>query len=132
MRCSTPISPFSVFLWNSISHFTPKTLFPSLCPLQPAVYCKNATKPSDFTGYEVELFRKIMPYMGWTDEMIEWKCMDWDAMEQDLYNSTTCDLAPTGMTPSVERQDLGLRFSTTSLRSGFSIMVSRVQEAPGR
>ena len=63
--------------------------------------------------------------------MIEWKCMDWDTMEDDLYNSTTCDIAPTGMTPSVERQDLGLRFSTTSLRSGFSIMVSREQESPG-
>ena len=63
--------------------------------------------------------------------MMEWKCMGWDDMMEDLFNGTTCDLAPTGMTPSVERQDQGLRFSTTSLRSGFSIMVSRVEQPPG-
>jgi hypothetical protein len=42
------------------------------CEQAPNVACKNDTDPSTWTGYDVELFRRTMPYMGWKDSMIEW------------------------------------------------------------
>jgi hypothetical protein len=42
------------------------------CDQAPYIACQNETAPSTWTGYDVELFRRVMPYMGWTDSMIEW------------------------------------------------------------
>jgi hypothetical protein len=39
---------------------------------RPYNYCKNDTDPATWTGYDIELFRRAMPYMGWKDSMIEW------------------------------------------------------------
>ena len=98
----------------------------------PAVYCKNKTDTADYTGFEVELFRKVMPYLGWIDTMVEMKCLEWDEMMNDLYSDNgDCDIAPAGMQPRADRIEKGLRFSVSSLRTGFSIMVARSEEAPG-
>jgi hypothetical protein len=42
------------------------------CDQFPYIACRNETAPSTWTGYDVELFRRVMPYMGWTDSVIEW------------------------------------------------------------
>lgn len=102
----------------------------------PAVYCEimpyNETRnPDDFTGYEVELFRKIMPYMGWSDDIIDWKCLDFSEMMDRLYNNSGCDIAPSGLTPLPKREEDGLRFSISTYRSGYSIMVARIEEGFG-
>jgi hypothetical protein len=47
----------------------------------------------------------------------------------DLYNSK-CDLGVAGMAPFPDRIEKGLRFSVGSIRSGFSIMVMKVVQAP--
>lgn len=97
----------------------------------PAVKCKDLD-PIDWSGYEIELFKNVMPLMGWTYDMIEWRCLDWDEMMNLLVNTTECDLAPAGMGPWQERIDMGLRFSVATLQSGLSIMVKSSQSDPGR
>ena len=72
-----------------------------------------------------------MPYMGWKEDMIDWKCLDFSEMMDRLYNNTGCDIAPSGLTPLPEREELGLRFSTSTYRSGYAIMVSRVEAGFG-
>lgn len=95
------------------------------------MYCIDKA-PKEFTGFEVELFRLIMPLMGWSEDMLEWKCvMSFDDMIGSLYNSSGCDISPSGYNPRIERIKKGLKFSVSSLRSGMSIMVSKVAESPG-
>lgn len=96
----------------------------------PAVYCLDKEDPRDYSGFEVELFRRVISLLGWTEEMLEWRCMGWDDMMDDLYNSTSCDLAPSGMQPRAERIDGGLGFSVSSIRTGYSIMVLREEAVP--
>lgn len=97
----------------------------------PAVKCIDLD-PLDWSGYEIELFKNIMPLMGWTYDMIEWRCLDWDEMMNLLVNTTECDIAPAGMGPWQERIDMGLRFSVSTLQSGLSIMVKSSQSDPGK
>jgi ABC-type amino acid transport substrate-binding protein len=97
----------------------------------PAVRCQGLD-PLDWSGYEIELFQNIMPLMGWTYDMIEWRCLDWDEMMDLLVNTTECDLAPAGMGPWKDRIEMGLRFSVSTLQSGLSIMVKSSQSSPGR
>lgn len=97
----------------------------------PAVRCQGLD-PLDWSGYEIELFQNIMPLMGWTYDMIEWRCLDWDEMMDLLVNTTECDLAPAGMGPWQDRIEMGLRFSVSTLQSGLSIMVKSSQSSPGR
>ena len=42
------------------------------CEVLPYISCSNETAPSTWTGYDLELFKRAMPYMGWKDSMIEW------------------------------------------------------------
>jgi ABC-type amino acid transport substrate-binding protein len=97
----------------------------------PAVKCVDLD-PLDWTGYEIELFKNMMPLMGWTYDMIEWRCLEWDEMMDLLVNTTECDIAPAGMGPWQERIEMGLRFSVSTLQSGLSIMVKSSQGDPGR
>lgn len=61
----------------------------------------------------------------------DWRCYDdKQKLLDDLYSST-CDLAAAGMAPLPDRIEKGLRFSVPSIRSGFSIMVSKIVEPPG-
>lgn len=96
----------------------------------PAVRCVGLD-PVYWSGYEIDLFKAMMPLMGWTYDMIEWRCLEWDEMMNLLVNTTECDLAPAGMGPWQDRIDMGLRFSIATLQSGFSIMVRRSESDPG-
>lgn len=97
----------------------------------PAVKC-DGLDPLMWSGYEIELFKELMPFMGWTNDMIEWRCLDWDVMLDLLANTSECDLAPAGMAPYQERIDMGMRFSVATLQSGLAIMVKSSQSTPGR
>ena len=46
----------------------------SVCVVNAPPYssCSNESDPAGWTGYDVELFRRAMPYLGWKDSMIEW------------------------------------------------------------
>ncbi|WPT13321.1 Glutamate receptor ionotropic, kainate 2 [Picochlorum sp. SENEW3] len=83
----------------------------------PAVRCVGLD-PVYWSGYEIDLFKAMMPLMGWTYDMIEWRCLEWDEMMNLLVNTTECDIAPAGMGPWQERIDKGLRFSVATLQSG--------------
>lgn len=40
----------------------------------PMVYCEGRD-PSGYSGYEIELFRKVQLILGWTDAMLNWSCL---------------------------------------------------------
>lgn len=72
-----------------------------------------------------------MPYLGWKDSMIDWRCLAWGDMMNPLFNDTGCDLAPSGFQPRADRIEKGLRSSVSSMRTGMSIMVDRKVEQLG-
>lgn len=72
-----------------------------------------------------------MPYMGWSEDIIDWKCLDFTEMMDRLFNNSGCDIAPSGLTPLPKREEEGLRFSISTYRSGYSIMVTRIEEGFG-
>ena len=94
-------------------------------PWTSAVECDPDQGPEQWkqaTGYEIEVFRMTMPYIGWTDEMIQFECLSWGDMMLGLENGT-CDIAPSGMAPLTERMERGLKFSDHTLQSGIAVMV---------
>ena len=41
------------------------------------------------SGYEIEAFKRTMPSLGWTDEMIDFRCLDWsDMMDKSGLNAS--------------------------------------------
>lgn len=42
------------------------------------VICDEAQDPTTFSGYEIELFRATHPRLGWTEEMLVWRCLPFD------------------------------------------------------
>ena len=55
-------------------------------PLPPAwrrppcavVICEDGWAPSEYDGYEVQLFRATFPRLGWTEDMLVWRCLPFD------------------------------------------------------
>lgn len=128
---SSPSPPVSLVPVDSIPWF-PENSKLTVCTSEwtPAVRCVGLD-PVFWSGYEIDLFKAMMPLMGWTYDMIEWRCLEWDEMMNLLVNTTECDIAPAGLGPWQDRIDMGLRFSIATLQSGLSIMVRRTESDPG-
>ena len=99
-------------------------------PWTPAVECTiDGTKPSReqwaaASGYEIEVFKQMMPVLGWTDEMIDFKCLGWTEMMDELAaNETGCDVAPSGIAPTLEWMEEGISFSDATIQSGLAVMM---------
>ena len=99
-------------------------------PWTPAVECTiDGTKPSReqwaaASGYEIEVFKQMMPVLGWTDEMIDFKCLGWTEMMDELAaNETSCDVAPSGIAPTLEWMEEGISFSDATIQSGLAVMM---------
>jgi len=99
-------------------------------PWTPAVDCTvDSSAPGreqweTASGYEIEVFKQMMPVLGWTDEMIDFKCLGWSEMLDELAaNETSCDIAPSGLGPKLDRMEKGIIFSDPTIQSGLSVMM---------
>jgi len=99
-------------------------------PWTPAVECDvDSSAPGrkqweTASGYEIEVFKLMMPVLGWTDEMIDFKCLGWSEMLDELAaNETSCDIAPSGLGPMLDRMEKGIIFSDPTIQSGLSVMM---------
>ena len=99
-------------------------------PWTPAVECTvDSSAPGreqweTASGYEIEVFKQMMPVLGWTDEMIDFKCLGWSEMLDELAaNETSCDIAPSGLGPKLDRMEKGIIFSDPTIQSGLSVMM---------
>eukprot|EP00890_Picochlorum_soloecismus_P002632 jgi/Picsp_1/336/NSC_00335-R1_glutamate-gated kainate-type ion channel receptor subunit 5 len=88
----------------------------------PSVICSGLGNPLQWSGYEIELFRATMPLMGWTFDMLDWRCLDWDEMEDLLINTEECDIFPAGVSPEMRLTDEGVQFSGATMESGLGIL----------
>jgi hypothetical protein len=67
-----------------------------IAPSQPTVQCKSDEPPVRYSGYAVEVFRRIAVRVPWLDDASEWTftCMPWAAIKKDLTSPNgTCLLA---------------------------------------
>lgn len=89
----------------------------------PSVICAGLDNPLQWSGYEIDLFRAVMPLMGWTYDMMEFRCLDWDEMEDLLVNTDECDIVPAGESPETRLVSQGVQFSLGTMESGLGILV---------
>lgn len=89
----------------------------------PSVICAGLENPLQWSGYEIDLFRAVMPLMGWSYDMMEWRCLDWEEMEDLLINTDECDIVPAGESPESRLTDQGVQFSVATMDSGLGILV---------
>jgi ABC-type amino acid transport substrate-binding protein len=105
-------------------------------PWTSAVECDTEEGPEQWStasGYEIEVFKKMMPILGWTDEMINFTCMGWTEMMDALVNGTwECDIAPAGMAPEYSLMEEGVLFSDHTLQSGVTILLASNQDQASR
>ena len=65
--------------------------------------------------------------------MINFKCLDWTEMLDSLeWNNGTCDLAPSGLAPMLDRMERGMQFSDPTLQSGLSVMMASQESMSSR
>ncbi|PRW59426.1 glutamate receptor [Chlorella sorokiniana] len=80
-------------------------------------YCVDRV-PLNYTGYQVEVFKAIMPALGWTKPMLNWSCMAWDnLLESLLVDNGGCDIAVAGMPVDSDLHRAGLTFSWPTVRA---------------
>jgi hypothetical protein len=90
------MSPATCFSARWVQHrFTESVLF-----LQ--VMCADMDDPADYSGFQVELWRKIAHDLGWSDSDWSFSCVDWTAMIDDLVDANgSCSFAAAGETVSL-------------------------------
>ena len=66
-------------------------------PWSPIVSCEAGADTSTFSGYQIELFRKIAQDLGWEAEDWYFDCIDWSPMMDDLRaDDGTCFMTASG------------------------------------
>ena len=86
------------------------------------------TDPDNWSGYEVELFRRIADKLNWPLDQMKWKCMDWAEMEDALLAANgTCDIAAAGIPITADYLSEGIVFSWPTYENGLIIAVPNVQ-----
>lgn len=75
------------------------------------VYC-NDKDPPDYYGYEIDLARRVFSLLGWSDDDLQWRCLDWNTVADEIYKSDgICDLAVMGIPVSTNGLKAGIAFS---------------------
>ena len=90
----------------------------------PMVYCDPETPWTEWSGYEVEVFKRVATIIGIQPEQMTWKCMAWTHMLNELQNNTVCDIAAAGIPVTTESLKMGLQFSVPTFTNGLAIAVS--------
>jgi ABC-type amino acid transport substrate-binding protein len=95
----------------------------------PSVICAGLESPLKWSGFEIDLFRAVMPLMGWSYDMLDFRCLDWDEMEDLLIHTNECDIFPSGITPEKRLVDQGVQFSLGTMESGLGILLRAEQSS---
>jgi ABC-type amino acid transport substrate-binding protein len=81
-------------------------------------------RPRPAPQFEVDLARRVFEQIGWPPAALEWKCVDWDEMLEDLYaGGKECDVAVAGIFVATQELEKGVVFSWPTMQSGFGILV---------
>lgn len=68
-----------------------------MLPMLAQVTCEGVDDPSNYSGYQIELWRAIATDLGWSDTDWTFYCMDWTIMIDDLSSSQgNCTAAAAG------------------------------------
>lgn len=93
---------------------------------------KEDLDPVNWSGYEIDLFRKVMPILGWKISDINWHCLGWDEILEALRTGNkTCDFAVAGLDINTEDLDAGLKYTWPTYRNGLRIAVSGDKKSTG-
>jgi len=86
--------------------------------------------PETWTGYEVELFKRVAEKLNWPMEQMEWKCMAWSEVEDKLIaGDGSCDVAAMGLNAWVDYIEEGIVFSWPTYANSLIIVVSDAQQS---
>jgi hypothetical protein len=115
---SEPLSPAPTGTTDAVPLFPGRDVI-NVCMTEqtPMAYCVDRV-PLNYTGYQVEVFKAIMPALGWTKPMLNWSCMAWDnLLESLLVDNGGCDIAVAGMPVDSDLHRAGLTFSWPTVRA---------------
>lgn len=114
--CATPVDTLNVLpqLWHaSLGCCTP----PVACPHWHSFHAP----PTAPLQYEIDMFRAIMPFLGWEEHMLDWRCMDRAQLRAQLAansssgggggNTVACDLLVAGLPLSTIQLAQGVSFT---------------------
>jgi hypothetical protein len=90
------------------------------CSPAPASACSLETKLSKPHGIpQVNLFRRVAEHLGWNASSYQFRCMDWDAMIDDLRSPNgSCYLSAAGVEVTTNYLDEGFRFTWPTYTAG--------------
>lgn len=96
----------------------------------PIVFCVDR-EPSQYGGYEIELFERVRLQLGWDPSRFNWSCTDWDSMISSLQaGDGVCDLGVAGIDVNIDYLAEGIIFTFPTLSSGgYRILVPAEQDA---
>lgn len=85
------------------------------------VYCVNRTQDA-YSGYEIEVFKRIQNYLGWESAKLEWLCLDQTVDVTQRLQNGTCDVA-VGMQGEPELVKQGIDFSWPTSKYNLNIVI---------
>ena len=92
----------------------------------------RALPPQQFSGFEIDLARRVFVRMRWPQAALEWKCMPWRVMLEDLHaGGKECDIAVGGLPVSTRQLEQGVIFSWPTMQSSLGILVPTQRAARG-
>lgn len=105
-----------------------------LASWDPMGNCSPDQPASNYTGYDVAVWRATAGVLGW-EEGIDWvfNCTGFSDMISELQkpeNVSACDIGVGGITISSAREQLGIEFSYPTYRSSLAIMVPVTSTSP--
>ncbi len=91
---------------------------------RPPPGARRPTCPPPTSQFEVDLARRVFEQIGWPPAALEWKCIDWDEILEDLYaGGAECAVAVAGMLVTTRALERGVVFSWPALQSSLGILV---------
>lgn len=98
-------------------------------PYTPMVSCTNTSDPSLYSGYEVELAKRVFAIIGWRPSMLTWKCLGWTDMTSHLEaGDGVCNIAASGVMVDTDKIDKGLLFSWPTYTNGLGVAIINNQQ----
>lgn len=116
-------SPVQLLLTLCTQWLLPQLGHASLGCWMPPVACPHwhsfHSLPTAPLQYEIDMFRAIMPFLGWEERMLDWRCMDRAQLRAQLAansssgggNTVACDLLVAGLPLSTIQLAQGVSFT---------------------
>ncbi|KAG1665829.1 hypothetical protein FOA52_005864 [Chlamydomonas sp. UWO 241] len=102
-----------------------------ISPWTPMCTCEAGQHPSTYTGFMVEMFRKVAEELSWDPDSWAFRCM----VAEDLWSGMLdvdgkCYMAGSGQEMSNRWIGLGIKFAVPVYRTGLSIIVKGTSDTP--